>query len=213
MLKRIAVSGVAGLVVGILIFFFMQTLISGPPSTALHRDSYPIIDFVRLAREAPPPPTRRTPPKEPPPPETPPVTPSLTSSPTSQPRLAAPKIEMTATTGQGPLLNMGPLSPPAAPSQGPAMMDQELIALVRVPPRYPSRASRMQIEGFVTVEFTITKDGSVRDPVVIESSPSKVFDRAALRAIVQWKFKPRTQDGRAVDSRASQRIDFALRGS
>lgn len=120
---------------------------------------------------------------------------------------------MTATTGRGPLLNMGPLSPPAAPSQGPVMMDQELIALVRVPPRYPSRASRMQIEGFVTVEFTITKDGSVRDPVVIESSPARVFDRAALRAIVQWKFKPRTQDGRAVDSRASQRIDFALRDS
>lgn len=214
MLKRITLSGGAGLTIGLLIFFFMQALISGPPSTVLNRDSYPVIDFVRLAREAPPPPPpRRTPPKEPPPPETPPETPSLTSSPSSQPRLTAPRIEMTATTGRGPLLNMGPLSPPAAPSQGPVMMDQELIALVRVPPRYPSRASRMQIEGFVTVEFTITKDGSVRDPVVIESSPARVFDRAALRAIVQWKFKPRTQDGRAVDSRASQRIDFALRDS
>ncbi len=212
MWRRTAASGGGGLVLAVLLFLGMQALISRPPSDSLRRDAYPVVDFVRLARkEAPPPPARREPPPEPPPPETPPTAPSLALQ-TSQPNLVVPQIEMTAAPARGPLLGMIPLlASPAAQPGGPGLMDQELIALVRVPPRYPSRASRLQIEGFVTVEFTITKDGSVSDPVVIESSPPKTFDRAALRAIVQWKFKPRTKDGRAVDSRASQRIDFALR--
>ena len=211
MWRRTTASGGGGLVVAVLLFLGMQALISRPPSDSLRRDAYPVIDFVRLAREeAPPPDARREPPPEPPPPENPPPTPSLALS-SPQPRLAAPQLEMTTAPVRGPLLGMIPLAAPAAGQPaGPGLMNQELIALVRVPPRYPSRASRMQIEGFVTVEFTITKDGSVSDPVVIESSPPKIFDRAALRAIVQWKFKPRTRDGQAVDSRASQRINFAL---
>ena len=86
------------------------------------------------------------------------------------------------------------------------------MPLVRVPPRYPGRAARLQIEGSVTVEFTITTDGSVTEPVIIKSDPPKVFDRAALQAIVQWKFKPRVENGREIESRASQRIEFALGG-
>ena len=212
MWRRMAASAGGGIVVAVLLFLGMQALISRPPSDSLRRDAYPVVDFVRLAREeAPPPPARREPPPDPPPPETPPPTPSL-ALPSAQPKLAAPQVKMAVAPVRGPLLGMLPLSaPPPAQPAGPGLMNQELIALVRVPPRYPSRASRLQIEGFVTVEFTITKDGSVSDPVVIESSPPKIFDRAALRAIVQWKFKPRTKDGRAVDSRASQRIDFALR--
>ena len=86
----------------------------------------------------------------------------------------------------------------------------ELIPLIRVPPRYPERAARLQVEGSVTVEFTITTDGSVTAPVIINSDPPRVFDRAALQAIVQWKFKPRMENGQAVESRVAQRIEFAL---
>ncbi len=86
----------------------------------------------------------------------------------------------------------------------------EMIPLTQVPPLYPRRAARLQIEGFVTIEFTITPDGSVIEPVVVESEPRNVFDRAALQAIVQWKFEPRMESGRAVESRAKQRIEFGL---
>ena len=55
---------------------------------------------------------------------------------------------------------MTPLpGPPAIPDNG---ADIELIPLVRVSPRYPRQAARRQVEGFVKVEFTIAKDGSVR---------------------------------------------------
>ena len=86
----------------------------------------------------------------------------------------------------------------------------EMIPLTQVPPLYPRRAARLQIEGFVTIEFTIAPDGSVIEPVVVESEPRNVFDRAALQAIVQWKFEPRMENGRAIESRAKQRIEFGL---
>lgn len=216
MIGRTVVAFVIGLVIAVVLFVAMQALISRPRSANLRPDTSPVIDFVRLDQDQPPPPqTPRQPPDQPPLPEALP-TPRLSLSTPQRPQLNAPQLNPTPTmtspiTPLG-LLNMAALPAPsaAAPSDEGGLADQELIALVRVPPRYPIRASRFQIEGFVTVEFTIGEDGSVREPQVVESSPPKVFDDAALQAIVQWKFKPRTRQGQAVASRASQRIDFAL---
>ena len=60
------------------------------------------------------------------------------------------------------------------------------------------------------IEFTITPDGNVIEPVVTESEPPNVFDKAALQAIVQWKFEPHMENGQAVQARARQRIEFGL---
>lgn len=211
MFGRAAVSGIVGLTIAALLFLLMQAMIARSQRARSYPDAYPIVDFVRLPPEAQPPPRdEREPPDEPPPPEVPP-TPSLTLQAANQPQLPAPQIEMTAAISSGPLLDMTPLAAPVSNKQT-VLSGHELMPLVRVPPRYPGRAARLQIEGSVTVEFTITADGSVADPTVIKSEPPKVFDKAALQAIVQWKFKPRVEDGQAVESRASQRIEFALGG-
>ena len=86
----------------------------------------------------------------------------------------------------------------------------ETTPLVKVSPRYPRRAARLQIEGFVRLEFTITRDGNVVEPVVVESKPPNVFDEAALEAIIQWKFEPRVENGQVVESQAQQRIEFGF---
>ena len=86
----------------------------------------------------------------------------------------------------------------------------EMVLLVQVPPLYPRRAARLQIEGFVTIEFTITQDGNVIEPVIVESEPPDIFDRAALQAIVQWKFEPLMENGQVVEARVRQRIEFGL---
>ncbi len=49
------------------------------------------------------------------------------------------------------------------------------------------------------VEFTITAAGTVKDPVILEAYPSSIFNRAMLRAIVKWKYKPKIVDGVAVE--------------
>jgi protein TonB len=75
---------------------------------------------------------------------------------------------------------------------------------------YPRRAAIAKIEGYVTVEFTITETGSVADPSVVDAKPPRVFDREAIRAILKWKFKPRIVDGQPVARRATQTLDFKL---
>lgn len=85
-----------------------------------------------------------------------------------------------------------------------------VIPLVRIPPRYPMRAANRRIEGWVKVEFTITETGTVKDPVVIDAQPSKVFDRAALQAIKRWKFKAKIIGGEAFEQRAIQVLQFKL---
>ena len=211
MFGRAAVSGLAGLTIAVLLFLIMHVLIARSQRARSYPDAYPIVDFVRLPPEIQPPQRdEREPPEEPDPPEVPP-TPSFALQTANQPQLSAPQIEMTAAITSGPLLDMTPLAAPASNKQT-VLSGHELMPLVRVPPRYPGRAARLQIEGSVTVEFTITADGSVADPAIIESDPPRVFDKAALQAIVQWKFKPRVENGQAIESRASQRIEFALGG-
>jgi protein TonB len=61
------------------------------------------------------------------------------------------------------------------------------------------------------VEFTITKDGSVKDPKVIQANPERIFDRSVLRAIRQWKFNPRNEGGKLVEWRAQKEFVFRLK--
>ena len=80
-----------------------------------------------------------------------------------------------------------------------AASDTDVVPIVRVTPQYPLRASERGIEGWVEVEFTISKLGTVKDPRVINSHPSSIFDRAALKAIRKWKYNPKIEDGEPVE--------------
>jgi len=83
----------------------------------------------------------------------------------------------------------------------------DVIPLVRIPPQYPRKAAMAKIEGWVKVEFTITEEGTVTNPRVLEAKPPRIFDREALRAILKWKFKPKIVDGVRVPQIATQTID------
>jgi protein TonB len=86
----------------------------------------------------------------------------------------------------------------------------EAIPIFKIEPRYPRKAARSKIEGWVKLEFTITESGTVSDPVVVDSSPRRTFDRSALQSIRKWRFQPRVVDGRPVQRKASQVIEFRL---
>ncbi len=88
----------------------------------------------------------------------------------------------------------------------------DIIALLRVEPAYPRKAARNGEEGWVKLEFTITEQGTVIDPVVLDARPRRTFNRSAVAAIRQWRFKPRVVGGRAVPVRATQVIEFNLAG-
>lgn len=79
-----------------------------------------------------------------------------------------------------------------------AASDGEYLPIVKVAPIYPSRAQSRGQEGWVLLEFTVTETGAVRDPIVLEAQPPGVFDDAARKAVVKFKYKPRVENGRPI---------------
>ena len=52
--------------------------------------------------------------------------------------------------------------------------DGELMPIVKVAPFYPVEAQKQRVEGYVLVEFVVTERGSVAEPFVVESDPSRL---------------------------------------
>lgn len=203
---RYAVAVVLAIVVTLVTFYIMHLLISGSRGDTDQMDPPPGIRFgpVEIDDRVEQRDRRRPPP--PPPPETPPPPPDMEIAEMDQqvqdmPNLDLPKLDIPS-TGSGPFLgNLGQVD---------RSQEGDIVPLVRIQPQYPRDAAMNQIEGWVTIEFTIDETGSVRSPRVVEAKPPRVFDREAIRAILRWKFKPRVVDGQPVPRRATQTIEFTL---
>ena len=77
--------------------------------------------------------------------------------------------------------------------------DGSYVPIFKVPPLYHRRAQERGIEGCVMLKFIVTKVGSVRDPQVEWSIPNGIFDRAAMRSAMKFKYKPQIRDGEAIE--------------
>jgi len=75
--------------------------------------------------------------------------------------------------------------------------DGEYLPMVKVQPQYPSRALSRGIEGYCIVEYTVTKTGSVRDPVAVDCKP--LFKSASVKAALRFKYKPRVENGEPIE--------------
>jgi protein TonB len=168
-----------------------------------------MVDFVRIEPEEFTRTKERRLPKKPPPPDRPPPPPRMRVNPPANIEVAAinvalPDVEMNFGAGGGPYLGQW------YGERNPGAPDSDVVPIVRISPQYPRQALLNGTEGWVRIEFIITPDGRVADPVVVDASPRGIFDRAAIQAILRWKFRPRYVDGQAITRRASQIIDFQL---
>lgn len=82
-----------------------------------------------------------------------------------------------------------PESTPALEAAIPAVAPK-LIKMVQ--PEYPQEAVMRGIEGWVDVSLEVNAAGDVIAPRVENTSRGRIFNRAALTAIQQWKYEPRT---------------------
>ncbi len=86
--------------------------------------------------------------------------------------------------------------------------DRGLMPLVRVECEYPSSVNRQGTEGWVVLEFTVTTSGTVRDPQVLQSQPERVFDQAAQKCVLRWRYSPQVENGAPVEKQARVKIVF-----
>lgn len=199
MLGRYAFSIVVGSAVTLSLLFIMQILIeSGEEALSKPRERH-LLEFVRIRRNENLNTEDITPDKPPKPPQVPPD---------------IPPQDLDNIDPNAPTINI----PPPSVSQsidigGPGGMniaEGDYLPIVRVAPVYPARAQSRGLEGYVDMSFTVTATGSVADPVVMFST-SGLFERAATRAVLKFKYKPRVVDGVPVDvPNVKTRITFRM---
>ena len=199
MIGRYAFSIVIGTVVTLSLLFIMQLLIvTGKQALTDPRERHKL-EFVRVKKNENLNTQDLTPEKPPKPPETPPETPpqDMDNIDPDAPTIDVGRPEISANTDIG-----GP--------GGMNIAEGDYLPIVRVAPVYPSRALSRGLEGFVDMSFTVTSTGTVKDPIVLQST-SSLFERAATRAVLKFKYKPRVVDGVPVEvSGVKTRITFEL---
>jgi len=132
--------------------------------------------------------------------------------PTAAPKAAAPaKAEPSPSPrAEAPVAKAPPPSrtevaaakPSAAPVSPPAAAGARLIT--RVDPDFPREAVQAGVDkGTVTARMTLDDTGAVTRVEVVDATPRRIFDRAVVRALTQWRFNEGAA-GRTVDAE----IDF-----
>jgi TonB family protein len=76
------------------------------------------------------------------------------------------------------------------------------------PPVFPVSLVKSGVSGKVIVTFTVAEDGSVRDAVVT-SSPQRLLNPYAIKAVGGWKFEPGTRNGQPSSFRLRAAVEFA----
>ncbi len=195
---RYVLGVVLGIIATFALFFLMQALIKSDKNPLNEANDFKIVDFVRLEDDQELQLKQRKPKPPPPPDEPPPDMPKPdfdASSVTTGVDIGAVNVNVD--------LNVG--------GTGGFSSDGEYLPIVKVNPVYPRRAQTRGIEGYVLLEFVVTRTGSVSDPVVIESKPPGIFDRAAINAALKFKYKPKVVNGEPIDVAGVQnRITFEL---
>lgn len=203
---RFAVSFILAIVVALSLFFLMQYMISGGRGGLNKIDSHSVIEFIRLKKDADTQIRKRTKPKKPPPPKQPPPPPKLKVAKSPDTKVPHPNMKMPELPSQR--ITGGPFM--GSVGGGDLNEDGDAIPYFKIPPQYPRKALIAGKEGWVNIAFTITPEGTVVNPRVVDSKPRRLFDRAAIKAILKYKFKPKIVDGKAVERKSTQLIEFKL---
>jgi protein TonB len=186
---RLLIGVVLGIMVTAGLFWTMSYLIKSTSASLDDSGTSNIVDFVRLKRDESIQ-RRQLKPEKPPPPEAPPPqppTPQLESLNANAEKIsiAAAPVETDIEMSGGFSLGVG---------------EGDYLPIVKVAPIYPQRALSRGITGYCVVSYTVTRQGQIRDPFVVEGQcTSSLFENASVQAALKFKYKPRVIDGQAVE--------------
>lgn len=77
-----------------------------------------------------------------------------------------------------------------------------------VKPGYPLLARQMKVQGSVTLQALIGRDGLIQDLRVLSGPP--ILATAAQEAVKQWHFKPHLQGAEPVETQAKITVNFTI---
>ena len=189
----------------LVLFYIMSVLISGRDDLKKPEEMPSLVEFIRTKpRDFLEEKKRKMPQKKPKELKPPPMKRIQTSIPKMEKmnmKLDMPNIK-SLLAGSGPRLGGLGFS-----------SDREVTPLVRIEPVYPNKARQRGIEGEVFLQFDVTSAGFTENIKILDSKPPRVFDKDAVRALRKWKYRPKIEDGKAVEQLGLRTvIDFQLEG-
>ena len=188
-LVRMVIGLIVATAVTLSLFWLMQYLIETADRTLNDDGAGNLVDFVRVKRDEAIE-RRQLKPKKPPPPDNPPPQPPTPQLDNLNPN--AEKIAISAVPVETDIEMTGGFSL--------GVGEGDYLPIVKVAPIYPNRALSRGIEGYCVVQYTVTRQGTTKDPFVIESQcTSSMFHSASVNAALKFKYKPRIMDGEAVE--------------
>lgn len=87
--------------------------------------------------------------------------------------------------------------------------DKDVVPVFDPPVPYPERARELEIQGTLTIELVIGRDGRV-ETIDILRSPHPSIAAAARKTVAQWRFTPAQNKGIPVRQRVRRDIEFRL---
>lgn len=100
--------------------------------------------------------------------------------------------------------------PPQGALSTPGCMNPVPARLVKkVQPKYPGPERQSRVEGIVSMNAWVRKDGSVSDLRLI-SGVTTGLNNASLEAVRQWRYEPATCDSLAVDVETVLTVNYVL---
>jgi periplasmic protein TonB len=197
-LVRAAVFAVGATVITVALLWVMQYLIATGVQAVTEERTFHFIDFIRVQRD------ERVQTRE----EKVERAPDAQAPPLMQSQRQSSDVDATAIGVIG--ISAPQISHEVSLGREAFFSDGDYMPIVQVAPQYPHRAADLGLEGFVLLEFTVTGEGMVRDPRIIEST-HEIFNQAALDAVLRFRYRPRVIDGGPVEVPGVRfRITFEL---
>ncbi len=187
-LKATSIAFLCALLTTIVLLSLIQVLVTGPNNTTEQATPFHFVDFIGSAPQEttikkkvkPPKPERgQQPPRN-----------IINRLAASQLNLSDEQPSNIAVMDE---LKLSPQSMSLVKSEG------EMLPIVKVAPVYPPRARNRGSEGSCVIEFTVMADGSVGDASVVTDQCDALFSAASLRAVKNFKYKPRIENGIAIN--------------
>ena len=111
---------------------------------------------------------------------------------------------------------LGPIALPKSPAKAEA---QEHVVVVggnvqaaklirQVQPIYPALARQIRVQGVVTLEAIIARDGTIQQLRVLHGHP--LLAPSAVQAVQQWMYSPTVLNGKAVEVKTTIEVRFKL---
>jgi TonB family protein len=118
-------------------------------------------------------------------------------------------IFATLVIAMGTLLGVG--TPAPAPQNAPLRISSVVMQtkLIKAePPKYPEKARKKNIQGVVTLEIVIGRNGHVKSEKVTDGP--KELRKSAVNSVKHWVYQPTRLKGKPVEVETSVKVGFKL---